>query len=121
MLSNSSSYTERIDQNFCRASLYFLYSKILSASGVRQGRKVVILKEKHQDSNLERNERCQNQKLLPFAAFLAKLRSRNSPHGDRSIFLRLGATFLYRDPWRVHRGDSYPSLKQALGGGKRKN
>jgi len=53
------------------------------------------------------------------AAFLAKLRSRNSSHGDRSIFLRLGATFLHRDPWRVHRGDSYSGFKAPAGGRKR--
>ena len=53
MLSNSSSYTERIDKNFAGHLPTSYTLKTLSASGVRQGRKVVILKEKHQDSNLE--------------------------------------------------------------------
>lgn len=53
MLSNSSSYTERIDQIFAGHLPTSYTRKILSASGVRQGRKVGILKEKHHDSNFE--------------------------------------------------------------------
>ena len=53
MLSNSSSYTERIDQKFAGYLPTSYTRKNLPASGVRQGRKVVILQEKYQDSILE--------------------------------------------------------------------